>query len=222
MVQFGAKVFQTKLSRLSHKACRLLSSPVLLRKLATIITRRNKKRKSAVEDTWKQKRHLNKVFPTTTITRFLVRQCSHIANNLSKSYSTQQQSCSVRFSTANDEQCGSHTRSHVMVFDKTANYSLPRSRFGLVTKRSSLGRSVAWRDKTGCEGDYAKYGCSHWLFWDWTRDWFDVVSDCTTGMFWRTLLLSLRFSDEKPPCGCYKSLFIQLPIKLIKAPCIIR
>ena len=201
MVQFGAKVFQTKLSRLSHKACRLLSSPVLLRKLATIITRRNKKRKSAVEDTWKQKRHLNKVFPTTTITRFLVRQCSHLANNLSKSYSTQQQFCSVRLSTANDEQCGSHTRSHVMVFDKTANYSLPRSRFGLVTKRSSLGRSVAW---------------------DWTRDWFGVVSDCTTGMFWRTLLLSIRFSDEKPPCGCDKSLFIQLPIKLIKAPCIIR
>ena len=201
MVQFGAKVFQTKLSRLSHKACRLLSSPVLLRKLATIITRRNKKRKSAVEDTWKQKRHLNKVFPTTTITRFLVRQCSHLANNLSKSYSTQQQFCSVRLSTANDEQCGSHTRSHVMVFDKTANYSLPRSRFGLVTKRSSLGRSVAW---------------------DWTRDWFGVVSDCTTGMFWRTLLLSLRFSDEKQPCGCDKSLFIQLPITLIKAPCIIR
>ena len=45
MVQFGAKVFQTKLSRLSHKACRLLSSPVLLRKVATIITRRNKKLK---------------------------------------------------------------------------------------------------------------------------------------------------------------------------------
>ena len=32
-VMFGGKLFQTKsLSRLSHKVCRLLSSPVLLRK----------------------------------------------------------------------------------------------------------------------------------------------------------------------------------------------
>ena len=43
---------------------------------------------------------------------------------------------------------------------KTANYmkstisaSLPRCRLCLVTQRS-LGRSVAWRDKNGCEGDY--------------------------------------------------------------------
>ena len=34
-VKFGVKLFQTKLlSRLSHKVCRLLSSPVLLRKFA--------------------------------------------------------------------------------------------------------------------------------------------------------------------------------------------
>ena len=218
-MQFGGKVFQTKLlSRLSHKVCRLLSSPVLLRKLTIMITRRNKKTKSAVEDTWKQKPHWNKVFPITTITRFLVCQCNPLAINLRKSYPTQRHFCSVRFNMANDERCGSY----FMVFDKTANYSLPRSRFGLVTKRSSFGRSVAWRDKTGCEVDYAKYGCSHWLFWDWTRDWVGVVSDCTTGMFWRTLSLSLPFSDEKPPCGCDKSLLIQLPIKLIKAPCITR
>ena len=31
--------------------------------------------------------------------------------------------------------------------------SLPRCRLCLVTQRS-LGRSVAWRDKNGCEGDY--------------------------------------------------------------------
>ena len=31
--------------------------------------------------------------------------------------------------------------------------SLPRCRFCLVTQRS-LGRSVAWRDKNGCQGDY--------------------------------------------------------------------
>ena len=36
-VKFGGKVFQTKLlSTLSHKACRLLSSPVLLRKFSNI------------------------------------------------------------------------------------------------------------------------------------------------------------------------------------------
>ena len=35
--QFGEKLFQTKLlSRLSHKVCRLLSSPVLLRKFTNI------------------------------------------------------------------------------------------------------------------------------------------------------------------------------------------
>ena len=133
-MQFGGKVFQTKLlSRLSHKVCRLLSSPVLLRKLTTMITRRNKKTKSAVEDTWKQKPHWNKVFPTTTITRFLVCQCNPLAINLRKSYPTQRHFCSVRFNMANDEQCGSH----LMVFHETANYSLPRSRFGLVIKRSS-------------------------------------------------------------------------------------
>ena len=34
---FGEKLFQTKLlSRLSHKVCRLLSSPVLLRKFTII------------------------------------------------------------------------------------------------------------------------------------------------------------------------------------------
>ena len=49
-------------------------------------------------------------------------------------------------------------------------------------------------DKTGCEVDYAQYGCSHWLFWDWIRDWVSVVSDCTTGMFWRTLSLGLSLS----------------------------
>ena len=49
-------------------------------------------------------------------------------------------------------------------------------------------------DKTGCEVDYAQYGCSHWLFWDWIRDWVGVVSDCTTGMFWRTLSLGLSLS----------------------------
>ena len=36
-VKFGEKLFQTKLlSRLSHKVCRLLSSPVLLRKSSNI------------------------------------------------------------------------------------------------------------------------------------------------------------------------------------------
>ena len=33
-MKFGEKIFQTKLSRLSHKVCRPLSSPVPLRKLA--------------------------------------------------------------------------------------------------------------------------------------------------------------------------------------------
>ena len=36
-VMFGEKLFQTKLlSRLSHKVCRLLSSPVLLRKFTNV------------------------------------------------------------------------------------------------------------------------------------------------------------------------------------------
>ena len=39
-MKFGEKLFQTKLlSRLSHKVCRLLPSPVLLRKF-TIVSRR--------------------------------------------------------------------------------------------------------------------------------------------------------------------------------------
>ena len=37
---FGEKLFQTKLlSRLSHKVCRLLSSPVLLRKFTNFVPR---------------------------------------------------------------------------------------------------------------------------------------------------------------------------------------
>jgi len=37
-VKFGEKIFQTKLlSHLSHKVCRLLSSPVLLRKFTNYI-----------------------------------------------------------------------------------------------------------------------------------------------------------------------------------------
>ena len=41
-VKFGEKLFQTKLlSRLSHKVCRLLSSPVLLRKFTNIPFGRN-------------------------------------------------------------------------------------------------------------------------------------------------------------------------------------
>ena len=37
-VKFGEKILQTKLlSRLSHKVCRLLSSPVLLRKFTNYI-----------------------------------------------------------------------------------------------------------------------------------------------------------------------------------------
>ena len=42
-VKFGVKLFQTKLlSRLSHKVCRLLSSPVLLRKFTIFSLRRKK------------------------------------------------------------------------------------------------------------------------------------------------------------------------------------
>ena len=128
-------------SRLSHKVWRLLSSPVLLRTFTTIITRQNKK-KGKVQLTIYENEN------RTEIKYFRQQRQQRLwgflsVNNLSKSYSTQQQSCSVRFNTANDEQCGSH----LMVFDKTANYSLPRSRFGLVTQRSSFGRSVAWRDK---------------------------------------------------------------------------
>ena len=102
------KIFETKLlSRLSHKVCGLLSSPVLLRKLTTIITRRNKKRKSAVDNIWKQKPH----FPTT-IMRFL--SVNVILQPTIKVKATQQQFCSVQFNMANDEQCGSH----LMGFDK--------------------------------------------------------------------------------------------------------
>ena len=122
-------------SRLSHKVFRLLSSPVLLRKFTTIITGRNKKGKSAVEDIRKQTPHWNKGFLTKTIMRFLVCHCNPLADNLSKA--TQQHFCSVRFNMANDEQCGFH----LMVFVKTANYSLPRSCFGLVPQPSSFGRS---------------------------------------------------------------------------------
>ena len=44
-VKFGEKLFQTTLSRLSHKVCRLLSSPVLLRKFTNIPLGRNNNNK---------------------------------------------------------------------------------------------------------------------------------------------------------------------------------
>ena len=46
-MKFGEKLFQTKLlSRLSHKVCRLLSSPVLLRKFTILAGKRGSRRHS--------------------------------------------------------------------------------------------------------------------------------------------------------------------------------
>ena len=43
LMESGVKLFQTKLlSRLSHKVCRLLSSPILLRKFSNIIIAKNR------------------------------------------------------------------------------------------------------------------------------------------------------------------------------------
>ena len=43
LMESGVKLFQTKLlSRLSHKVCRLLSSPILLRKFTNIIIAKNR------------------------------------------------------------------------------------------------------------------------------------------------------------------------------------
>ena len=50
-MKFGEKLFQTKLlSRLSHKACRLLSFPVLLRKFTILAGKRGSRRHSTTSE----------------------------------------------------------------------------------------------------------------------------------------------------------------------------
>ena len=74
-MKFGEKVFQTKLlSRLSHKVCRLLSSPVLLRKFTTKQQRRRRQR-------GRQKSNRFILAKQTLYCTFLSRRCKSVTWN---------------------------------------------------------------------------------------------------------------------------------------------
>ena len=56
---FGEKLFQTKLlSRLSHKVCRLLSSPVLLRKFTNASTAKSEEHGKKGKNTKKARQYV--------------------------------------------------------------------------------------------------------------------------------------------------------------------
>ena len=134
--------------------------------------------------------------------RFLVCHCNPLADNLSKA--TQQHFCSVRFNMANDEQCGFH----LMVFVKTANYSLPRSCFGLVPQPSSFGRSSCVTRQNRLRGRL----CQVWLL-SLALLRFDrrLGRRCVRlhqGNVLKDAIAIASLPFASPPCGCATSLFI--------------